>query len=794
MRPILQNPQRTFRYLNRSNRWLDFHLHNIEVGADGAARLASLPWLAGALPPIVQSLPPPDGPAGMALAAGGTFYFTHPAGHRVLMIGPCPPVDQSEPASQPRGQQCNPCTSDRSPEFVVPPEQKASFTPVPCLGGYGSQPTQFDSPRALLFHPVRKALFVADSGNSRIQIFDPHSFQLLDVWGADRSDSAGLSRPWALAADAEGNVYVVDAGADESSRRVLKFDLRGHLLTDFGNQVQATLQAQGLSLDYPSALAVVQAAGRPRLYILDSQVGRVLSFDLHGRFRSAFKHDGLRGAVGFAASENALYVGNNRRRQILQYRLDGTFVGAALGYEGPVAALMLDGGSLWVHSGAGLAPIRLEISGAYAQHGFLWGGPFANYSHLREEWHRLQAAIDAPTATHFQLFIYASANPQADPGDPHAPTPPWRANAIDLEVHFGDLTGELSSKDVWLQVPRDAPEAVFRAMIPVKKRYGAPNNEGWEPLDYIWIGAEFWSEGIGSPALSQMQLDYDHVTYLQHLPDIYGEHPLGRQVLGRFLSLFESVFEEVEAKISALPALFDPDAISADWLPWLANWLDVELREDWEVAQQREAIIAAVGLHGQRGTRRGLEAAIRRALNLDVVIEEPIIQADWWRLPDESSCSASDDLSILGFTTVLAATEPQGAVVGSTATLDGSHLITEEEFGAPLFQDLAHRFTVQLYRGHHLTPETLGALAAVLDREKPAHTIYHLCLVEPCMRVGFQARLGIDTIVAGPAPAKRLGDQTRSGTQIILSGDGAGRLGQQSQIGSTTRLGYGPAS
>jgi hypothetical protein len=43
---------------------------------------------------------------------------------------------------------------------------------------------------------------------------------------------------------------------------------------------------------------------------------------------------------------------------------------------------------------------------------------------------------------------------------------------------------------------------------------------------------------------------------------------------------------------------------------------------------------------------------------------------------------------------------------------------------------------------------------AVIEREKPAHTTYHLCVIEPRMRVGAQARLGIDTIVSqGPPPA-----------------------------------------
>jgi hypothetical protein len=95
---------------------------------------------------------------------------------------------------------------------------------------------------------------------------------------------------------------------------------------------------------------------------------------------------------------------------------------------------------------------------------------------------------------------------------------------------------------------------------------------------------------------------------------------------------------------------------------------------------------------------------------------------------------------------MLAPAHPQGAVLGSTATLDQSHLITNEEFGAPLFEDVAHQFSVQVYRSQLQCEQTLPKVHAVIEAEKPAHTSYHLCIIEPRLRVDFQARLGIDKI------------------------------------------------
>ena len=54
-------------------------------------------------------------------------------------------------------------------------------------------------------------------------------------------------------------------------------------------------------------------------------------------------------------------------------------------------------------------------------------------------------------------------------------------------------------------------------------------------------------------------------------------------------------------------------------------------------------------------------------------------------------------------------------------------------------------------------------LRAVIDAEKPAHTVYTLCVATPRARVGVQARIGIDAILAGPPPAVDLDTEPRLG-------------------------------
>jgi hypothetical protein len=177
----------------------------------------------------------------------------------------------------------------------------------------------------------------------------------------------------------------------------------------------------------------------------------------------------------------------------------------------------------------------------------------------------------------------------------------------------------------------------------------------------------------------------------------------------------------------------------------------------------------------------GLREALRLFAGVDAVIEEPIRQAAWWALaapPGETTAS------VLGVTTRLVSAEAQGAVLGSTATLDQSHLIGGDQFGLPLFEDVAHQFTVSIISGQLACEQTLDKVRGILDREKPAHTVYELCLIRPRMRVGWQSRVGVDAIVAGPPQPSRLND----GAALVLGGELSAPVGAGLATGLNTRI------
>jgi len=353
----------------------------------------------------------------------------------------------------------------------------------------------------------------------------------------------------------------------------------------------------------------------------------------------------------------------------------------------------------------------------FATRGVFRGGPFSA-TDGPTPWYQLQAYADSlPDGPHVQLFTLTTDEDDIGAFDAAADDP------------FPKSAG-------WHAAPRDGLDLVI------------PN----PPARFLWIGGVLRGDGRASPRLRQIRVDYGHASYLSLLPAIYSQDASRRDFLQRFLSLHESVLGGLEGVIADLPLLFDPAAAPngefPSWLSWLAGWLAFDLNEMWSEGETRQNLAQAFQLYGQRGTVEGLRRYLKLYAGVEARIEEPGLQTALWSLGETST---------LGFTTMLAPAHPQGAVVGTSATLGQSHLTRGDDFGAVLFEDVAHRFCVQVYCAELTRPGALADVQAVIEREKPAHTTCHVCVIEPHMRVGVQARVGIDAIVAQGPPAAQTG-------------------------------------
>ena len=110
----------------------------------------------------------------------------------------------------------------------------------------------------------------------------------------------------------------------------------------------------------------------------------------------------------------------------------------------------------------------------------------------------------------------------------------------------------------------------------------------------------------GRPAYPPPDPPGEVSSYLEFLPLIFQDGPF----LGRFLLLFESVWEPLEQRQDHLSMYVDPRTCPASVLPWLAGWFDAPIGAAWSEARTRSVIAEAMDLNRWRGTEYGLARMI----------------------------------------------------------------------------------------------------------------------------------------------------------------------------------------
>jgi uncharacterized protein (TIGR03663 family) len=162
-------------------------------------------------------------------------------------------------------------------------------------GVSGAAPGQFAFPRAVAVDAAGK-VFVADSGNNRIQVFAADGTPLrqwgstckLDTGEGCQGDGRGqFNEPWGIAVDSDGNVYV----SDTWNHRIQKFDGLGNFLTMWGQfgSTGGELGQPGLFYG-PRALTVGKDGN---LHVVDTGNKRVQSFALDGEFVAQYGGSGV---------------------------------------------------------------------------------------------------------------------------------------------------------------------------------------------------------------------------------------------------------------------------------------------------------------------------------------------------------------------------------------------------------------------------------------------------------------------------------------------------------------------
>lgn len=634
------------------------------------------------------------------------------------------------------------------------------FVRLPCTGGAGAGARQLKDAHGIGIHGGD--LFICDTGNRRLSVYALRGFALRGFWSPPAS--AGLANEWepyAVAFDSKARVYV----SDPANGCVHRFSRGGRwekCLAGFGKVTHVTFDC------------------RDRLYaVVEGEQGARLS-DTEGRSLGVVTR-----ADAAAADFPTLPFEVDAAGNLALGRLCAPASGGR-GHEAVEAPSLFNlAGEPTAAAAKASAPL-FEKSGTYMSE------PLDSLLY-RCQWHRVVLYGQVPPGTRVKVSTYT-------------------AEAL--------LTGEQL-----LDLPEDAWQT--------KQTAWAVERGEWDCLvtsgqgRYLWLRLELKGKGTATPSLSGVRVEFPRVSLKRYLPAVFAEDPAGADFTDRFLSIFDTTLRGVEKTIDEQARLFDPLSTPAepgagggpDFLSWLASWVGITLDRQWPLEQRRQFVKRAASLYALRGTREGL----RRQLVFLLGMEPPrrCCPCDAPRgmchtaprncAPEEErGCAWQPPPLILEHYQLRRWLFVGAGRLGSQAVVWGRSVVgrsqldanaqaartklnTQQDPSRDPFHVYAHKFSVFVPACYRESEAKRRSLENLLKSESPGHAQHQLVYVEPRFRVGFQAMIGLDTVVGRYPAGVTLNRSPLGGATVLTSPPGQSgapglAVGKSSRVGSTTRL------
>lgn len=159
------------------------------------------------------------------------------------------------------------------------------------------------------------------------------------------------------------------------------------------------------------------------------------------------------------------------------------------------------------------------------------------------------------------------------------------------------------------------------------------------------------------------------VPLLTRLPAILQEEgfndPSRPAFLPRFLPSFDDAIAPVYSVLDNLEAYVRPAYAPADFLAWLAGWVDIAVDEAWTEEQRRRIVADAVSLHRRAGTAGGIRDAMQLAAGPAATVEVEESGGSSWSATPGGALPGSATVAV-----AIAVTVPDGDAAELTRRLE----------------------------------------------------------------------------------------------------------------------------
>ena len=292
-------------------------------------------------------------------------------------------------------------------------------------------------------------------------------------------------------------------------------------------------------------------------------------------------------------------------------------------------------------------------------------------------WGRVTVEADLPPDTALRIYAYASDSRRWED---------WE----DLDERLRALDGE--------------PMPVLKAL------FGPPVAEGGDCRlkgtgRYLWMMLELAATGSASPVIHTLRIWMGGDHMVDYLPAIYREEDFTR----RFLSIFDSMFGDMERAIDALPGRMDYEHTEGELLRYLASWVCVE--EGGTAEEIRARIRTALEDYEKRYTVAGVKQSVRRLTGRD-----PILIEHFQVSPNRPDCR-------------------------------------NPELYRRLYGEDLYRFFVLLPEDTFSSQREREQFQRAMEEVIPAGLSMQMVQLKPCVQLDWHTYLGVNSRVGGYVPA-----------------------------------------
>lgn len=735
--------------LNDRAGWRAAHLDStIRVDGEGHLSLRHQP---GAARPLVDGRGSFGGlalPTGLAVDSKDQVYILDAQAHLVKKFDPC----------------------------------AEEFATLACIGGQGSEPRKLRDPEGIAISS-RDDLYIADTGNRRVQVFALKGLALRAIRGplavikgaakifvkpvaaakpavsdtgkciAEQVFPDNTWQPWDIAISCDNRAYI----SDYANGVIHLFDSLGRWSKAFTGE-----SADSPPLERPTHIALDKTG---KLYIVQEGKDYVTVLDADGKFLARVERPGqVKGRfcpVAIAVDEEGnLFIGQRYARRLYLYcqTEEGVsrFTGECRAFDGTAAAVAFDkSGNALISDLVSRRVLSLKAQGAFETEGTYFSEPLDSRLY-RCEWHRVAMRVQVRPGAQVRVDTFTSESEKTAAEIESLPESRWSTAQIDAEV----------GQQNWDCLIRSTPGR------------------------YLWLRLTLTGDGSSTPVVEQVRIFYPRASSLQYLPAVYSEMADSREFMGRFLSIFDTMWGRISDQITDIARYFDPAATpagagedgGADFLSWLASWLDLTLDRHWPEHKRRRLLAEAHRLYALRGTAEGLRLHIELYAGVEARILEHFKLRRWLFL---NHARLGDQSALFGKAIVNRLQLDEHSRIGSFQLIDSG-----DPVGDP-FHQYAHQFTVFVPAGQAASELERQTLERIVEMAKPAHTAGVLEMVGPRFRIGIQSFIGVDTII-GRYPDQVIEGRAKVGFDSVLgpSADEASaptmRVGVRARIGSST--------